>query len=65
MPSMWLFPLVTLGVVSVMTFVQGALTALVAFTSVGVAPGDLWFPLLLMGVGVVGMTSTVRLTPER
>jgi hypothetical protein len=65
MTSMWLFPLLTLGVVSVMTFVQGAITALVTWTWPGMAPGDLWFPLLLMGVGVVGMTLTIRLTPER
>ena len=62
---MWLLPLLTLGVVSVGTFSQGALVMLVSVGDTGAVSENLLFPVFLMAVGTVGMYGTVRLTPER
>ncbi len=61
---MWLFPLFTLGVVSVLTFMQGFITTLAVGTSSG-PHAESWLSLGLMAAGVAGMWWTVRLTPER
>jgi hypothetical protein len=63
--TVWLFPILTLGVASVSTFSAGVIAALATWTAPGSASGELWFPLLLMLLGAAGMTWTVRLTPER
>jgi hypothetical protein len=63
--TMWLLPLLTLGLVSVGTFCSGAMTAMAAWTTPGLESGEVWFPLFLMLLGAAGMWGTVRLTPER
>lgn len=65
MTPMWLFPLLTLGVVSLLTFSQGAIVALAIWTSPGSGSAGIWFPFVLMLLGAAGMWWTVRLTPER
>jgi len=62
---MWLFPLLTLGVVSVGLFCAGAIPAMVAFADYGLAADGLSASLLFMLLGLAGMWGTVRLTPER
>lgn len=61
---MWLFPLLTLGVVSVGIFCAGAIPAMVALADHGLAADGLWASLTFMLLGVLGMWGTVRLTPE-
>jgi hypothetical protein len=61
----WLFPLFTLGVISVLTFCGGALGMLAVVSSSGVGAGDVWVAVLGMCLGAVGMWGTVRLTPAR
>ena len=59
---MWLFPALTLGLVSVLIFCSGAMVGLAAWTAPGVGLVDVLYPGFLMLVGSAGMWLTVRMT---
>ena len=61
---MWLFPLLTLGLVSVLSFCQGATIALLSLADYGfVATESSLVGCLFMAVGALGMWWTARSTP--